>query len=80
MQIISSTWSSSITNGGTIRSTSEPAEIITSITQTDGLITAGKKKIGELTLTGWTIGESVTSNESIADTDTVFGAFTKTQR
>lgn len=60
--------------------TTEPAEIITSITQTDGLIAAGKKKIGELTLTGWTIGESVTSNESIADTDTVFGAFAKTQR
>lgn len=60
--------------------TTENAEVITSITQTDGLVTAGKKKVGELTLTGWTLGENVTNNESIADTDTVFNAFAKTQR
>ena len=60
--------------------TTESAEVITSITQTDGLITAGKKKVGELTLAGWTLGENVANNESIADTDTVNNAFAKAQK
>ena len=54
--------------------------MIASITQTDGLVTASKKKIGELNLTGWTLGENVANNESIAGTDTVNKAFAKAQR
>lgn len=60
--------------------TTESAEMITSITQTDGLVSADKKKVGELTLTGWTLGENVANSESIADTDTVNNAFAKAQR
>lgn len=60
--------------------TSETSEVITSIAQTDGLVSAGKKKIGELSLTGWTLGENVVDSTPIADTDNVFNAFAKTQR
>ena len=60
--------------------TTETSELITSITQTDGLVSAGKKKVGDLTLGGWTLGQSIVNDESIADTDTVNSAFAKAQR
>ena len=60
--------------------TTETSEIITSITQTDGLVSAGKKKIGDIALTGWSLGENVVDSTPIADTDNVFNAFAKTQR
>ena len=62
-------------------STETSAEIITSITQTDGKLTSiNKTAVGNLTLNGWTLGENVVNNESIADTDTVNNAFAKAQR
>lgn len=60
--------------------TTESSELITSITQTDGLVSAGKKKVGDLTLGGWALGQSTVNNESIADTDTINNAFAKAQR
>ena len=61
--------------------TSDKSEVITSITQVDGKITnAGKARVGELYLTGWTIGDNTADNTPIADTDTVFKAFGKAQR
>ena len=60
--------------------TTESSELITSITQTDGLVSAGKKKVGDLTLGGWALGQSTVNNESIANTDTVNNAFAKAQR
>lgn len=62
-------------------STETSAEVITSITQTDGKLTSiNKTTVGNLTLNGWTLGENVVNNESIADTDTVNNAFAKAQR
>ena len=63
-------------------STETSAEVITSITQTDGKLTSiDKTKVGNLTLNGWTLGESVVNSaDDIADTDTVNGAFAKAQR
>ena len=60
--------------------TTESSELITSITQTDGLVSADKKKVGDLTLGGWALGYSTVNNESIADTDTINNAFAKAQR
>ena len=60
--------------------TTETSEVITSITQTDGLVSAGKKKIGDIALTGWSLGENVVDSTPIADTDNVFNAFAKAQR
>ena len=62
-------------------STGNSYEVITSITQTDGKLTSlNKTAIGNLTLNGWTIGTNTADDIAIADTDTVFNAFAKTQR
>jgi dGTP triphosphohydrolase len=55
----------------------EDSEIITSITQTNGLVSAGKKKIGDIALTGWSLGENVVDSTPISDRDNVFNAFAK---
>ena len=58
----------------------ETSEVITVITQTAGLVSASKQKVGNLTLTGWAIGEVDADNVPITDADTIFNAFVKTQR
>jgi hypothetical protein len=49
------------------------------VSQTNGLVSADKKAVGDLKLTGWQLGTS-TDNEAISATDTVHSAFAKTQR
>ena len=59
--------------------TTDTFEVFGAISETDGKISATKKKAGDLTLNGWTLGDGADIN-SVNDTDTINGAFGKVQR
>lgn len=59
--------------------TTETDEVFDSISEVDGKINATKKRIGNLTLNGWTLGDT-NDISHIADTDTINVAFGKVQR